>query len=498
MNFYHLIVNLKPIYLPILLLTAQISLIKPASAQNSVQATPVDNSSPRICPANLPSEIQKITTRPLLAKARWGIAVETLSGGKTLYSQERDKYFIPASNVKLLTSAAALTRLGSDFRIRTSIYATDSPKQSLLLVGRGDPSFSNPQLRELVRQLQAKNYTQIEELKVSDRYFQGTTTHPTWEWEDVQYYYGTIVNSLILNQNAVGLTIYPQKVGNPLNYVWSDPLAVWGRPVANESLTSEANSAANLQLIGIPGKSLLKIQGQLPVGSQPESQSLAVIDPAKYFTDSFQVALLSVGIKVKAVKFLSTTEAPNPETEVAFVESPPLTDLLMEVNQNSNNLYSEVLLRTLGAIKQPKQDYDVSVVGLSTIKDTLKQIGVDPQSYIIVDGSGLSRHNLVSPDSLIQTLKAMDKSPYASVYRQSLPASGMNGTLKNRFGNAVNLIQAKTGTMTGVVALSGYITPTDYEPLVFSIIVNQSDQKAIATRQSIDEVVILLTRLRRC
>jgi D-alanyl-D-alanine carboxypeptidase/D-alanyl-D-alanine-endopeptidase (penicillin-binding protein 4) len=491
MKFARLIVTCQPIYLAILVLSAQISVAKSASAQNSVSLSPV-------CSANLPTEIQKIVTRPLLAKARWGIAVDSLAGGKSLYSQERDKYFIPASNVKLLTTAAALTRLKPDFRIRTSIYTTDFARKSLLLVGRGDPSFSNLQLKQLVRQLQAKNYQQIDKLTLSDRYFQGTTTHPTWEWEDVQYYYGTTVNSLILNQNAVDLNISPQTVGSPLKYEWSDPVAVWDRKVENQSITAEANLPATLQLTQIPGKSVLKIQGQLPVTNSPELESLAVIDPTKYFTDSLQIVLRSQGIIVKEIKLLLATEAIKPQTEVAFVESPPLTDLLMEVNQNSNNLYAEVLLRTLGALNRQKAQEDASILGLAAIQDILNQIGIDPKTYKIVDGSGLSRHNLVTPESLIQTLKAMDQSPYAKIYRQSLPASGINGTLKNRFGGVENLIQAKTGTMTGVVALSGYITPKDYEPLVFSIIVNQSDQKAIATRQAIDEVVVLLTRLRRC
>jgi serine-type D-Ala-D-Ala carboxypeptidase/endopeptidase (penicillin-binding protein 4) len=498
MKFARLILTFQPIYLAIVVLSAQIAVNKSASAQNTPSPTPVNLSNSPVCLAELPNQIQKITTRPLLAKARWGIAVDSLSSGKTLYSQERNKYFIPASNVKLLTSAAALTRLKPEFRIRTSIYTTDSEGRSLLLVGRGDPSFSNPQLRELVTQLQAKNYRQIDRLTLSDRYFQGTTIHPTWEWEDVQYYYGTTVNSLILNQNAVDLTVSPQTVGVPLKYTWSDRVAVWDRKIINEGITTEANVPANLQLIQIPGKSDLKIQGQLPVGNPPESESLAIIDPAKYFTDSFNIALRSQDIIVKEIKPLLATETVTPQTEVAFVESPPLADLVMEVNQNSNNLYAEVLLRTLGASDRQNSQEDPSILGLAAIQETLKQIGVDPKTYKIVDGSGLSRHNLVSPESLIQTLKAMDKSPYAQIYRQSLPASGVNGTLKNRFGGVENLIQAKTGTMTGVSALSGYITPQDYEPLVFSIIVNQSDQKAIATRQAIDEVVVLLTRLRSC
>jgi D-alanyl-D-alanine carboxypeptidase/D-alanyl-D-alanine-endopeptidase (penicillin-binding protein 4) len=139
-------------------------------------------------------------------------------------------------------------------------------------------------------------------------------------------------------------------------------------------------------------------------------------------------------------------------------------------------------------------------VGLEVVKANLTQLGVDPANYVLVDGSGLSRRNLVTPEAFVETLRGMAKTPAGSVYRASLPVAGKSGTLKDRFQNtsAEGIVQAKTGTLTGVVSLSGYVNSPKYEPLVFSIIVNQSEQPTTVVRQAIDEIVVLLTRLHRC
>jgi serine-type D-Ala-D-Ala carboxypeptidase/endopeptidase (penicillin-binding protein 4) len=188
------------------------------------------------------------------------------------------------------------------------------------------------------------------------------------------------------------------------------------------------------------------------------------------------------------------------QQEIAAVQSPPLSELLMETNQNSNNLYAESLLRAL-AFKQPRiPNKNTADIGLEVLKKTLTQLGVDASGYVLVDGSGLSRRNLVTPEALVQTLQAIAKTPAASVYRASLPVAGKSGTLKSRFRGtlAEGIVQAKTGTLSGAVSLSGYVNAPQYEPLVFSILVNQSEQPASVLRQAIDEIVVLLAQLQRC
>lgn len=455
-----------------------------------------------ICPAQLGTAIEAITNRPQFRRARWGILIEPLSSHKKnlpLYRRDAERYFIPASNVKLLTTAAALLALGSDFRIRTSIY--DEGAGTLRVVGRGDPSLMDTQLRELAQQLKRQGVRNIKHLIIDESEFQGERLHPNWEWEDVQFYYGASVNSLILNQNTVELKLSPHRVGEPLQMSWSDVLAQQQWRIKNESVASEAGTTNSVSVTGILGQPVLQVKGQLAIDSEPVTFGLTILDPTQYFLQHFRRVLAEEGIPVEKASVI-TQPRTNNQRELAAIESPPLTALIGETNQESNNLYAEVLLRTLqvSAKNHSSSNLDSAAVGLQQLKATLTTLGVDPESYVLVDGSGLSRHNLVSPSAIAQTLQLMAQTPQARIYRASLPVAGVSGTLKNRVRDtaAQGRVQAKTGGMTGVSALSGYLDIPGYQPLVFSIIVNQSDQSFRDLRQAIDEIVLVLTRLHSC
>jgi len=454
-------------------------------------------SSQSICPAALRTAIDAAIARPQLGRAHWGILIEPLSIGersRVLYSHNADRYFIPASNAKLLTTAAALRQLGPGFRIRTSVY--DAGAGSLRVVGRGDPSLTDAQLRELAQQLKRQGFREIQQLLVDDGYFQGDVVNPNWEWEDVQSYYGTPVNSLILNQNAVDLTLSPQQPGQPLRMSWTDAIAARQWQIENDSITAEAGTPTSVTVAAVLGKSVLRIKGQLAADAQPESFGLAILDPARYFLQHFRNVLALEGINVKRAAVV-LNGATGGERELAAVESPPLSVLLAQVNQESNNLYAEVLLRTLGMSGKPsspttRTNSDSAELGLNQLKATLTELGVDPEGYVSADGSGLSRHNLVTPEAIVQTLKFIAATPQASVYRSSLPTAGVTGTLRNRFRNtaAQGNVQAKTGSMTGVSSLSGYLDVPGYRPFVFIILVNQSDHSAATLRSAINVIVL--------
>lgn len=488
---------------------AAIAFEEPSSSQSVLSAfrDKENPSSESICPAQLGSAIEAVINRPQLRRTRWGISIEPLSPNaiahtssvdqdNTLYRREAEHYFIPASNVKLLTTAAALLQLGSDFRIRTSIYSAGAG--SLRVVGRGDPSLTNAQLRELAQQLKRQGIHNVQQLIVDDGHVQGDAINPTWEWEDVQSDYGTAVNSLILNQNAAELTLFPQQVGQPLELRWTDAIASRQWRIENQSVTAQAAAPSTVEVTGVLGQPLLQIKGQLAVDAEPESFYLAILDPAKYFLQHFQRVLTEEGIRVASA--LISKASTTGEQELAAIESAPLSVLLVETNQQSNNLYAEVLLRTLQISNDTQANKDSVEIGLNEVTEALTTLGVNPESYVLVDGSGLSRRNLVSPDAIVQTLKLMAQTQQAALYRDSLSVAGISGTLRRRFLNtaAQGNLQAKTGTLTGASALSGYLDVPGYQPLVFSIMVNQSDQSATSLRQAIDEIVLLLTRLRSC
>ncbi|MEG4210223.1 D-alanyl-D-alanine carboxypeptidase/D-alanyl-D-alanine-endopeptidase [Microcoleus sp. S13_B4] len=451
-----------------------------------------------ICPGELGAQVDAIANRPEFSRSRWGILIQPLSSTTTLYSRDAQKYFIPASNVKLLTTAAALQKLGADFRIKTSVYSGENG--SLYVAGRGDPSIAEPQLKSLAQQLKQRGITQVNELIGDDSYFQGSAVNPNWEWEDAQAGYGAPINSLIFNQNAIDLLLSPQDLGQPLKVTFAEPKLANQWQIQNNSVTVAQSESEFIEVGREFDRPIIRVSGQLKVGGEPESAYVAVVNPANNFLQQFQQVLAAEGIPVKQALVASNYR--NLNQELATVESPPLAELVRETNRESNNLYAEVLLRLLGKLtdKMPQQEEDTREMGLKELKTVLTQLGVNPNSYILADGSGLSRHNLISPEALVQTLRFMANSPAASIYRASLPIAGENGTLKNRFNNTPNrvILQAKTGTLSGVSALSGYIEVPNYEPLVFSIIVNQSDLSAAKMRSATDEIVLLLNRLRRC
>ncbi|MEG4310623.1 D-alanyl-D-alanine carboxypeptidase/D-alanyl-D-alanine-endopeptidase [Microcoleus sp. AT10_D2] len=476
---------------------------RPSAVAAQTQAVAGD-----ICPGDLGAQVDAIANRPEFSRSRWGILIQPLSSTTTLYSRDAQKYFIPASNAKLLTTAAALQKLGADFRIKTSVYSGENG--SLYVAGRGDPSIAEAQLKSLAQQLKQRGISQVNQLIGDDSYFQGSAVNPNWEWEDAQAGYGAPINSLIFNQNAIDLLLSPQALGQPLKVTFAEPKLANQWQLQNNSVTVAQNESEFIEIGREFDRPIIRVSGQLKVGAEPESAYVAVVNPANNFLQYFQQALAAEGIPVKQALVASASR--NLNQELATVESPPLAELVRETNRVSNNLYAEVLLRLLGKVtdkmplpqtltgKMPVPQEDTGEMGLKELKTVLTQLGVNPNSYRLADGSGLSRHNLITPEALVQTLRLMANSPAASIYRQSLPIPGEKGTLKNRFNVTPNrvILQAKTGTMSGVSALSGYIEVPNYEPLVFSIIVNQSDLSTAKMRSATDEIVLLLNRLRRC
>ncbi|NJN59976.1 MAG: D-alanyl-D-alanine carboxypeptidase/D-alanyl-D-alanine-endopeptidase [Leptolyngbyaceae cyanobacterium SL_5_9] len=470
-----------------------------AAAKIPVSVTQAESEvEPEICPVQLANELQAIATRPEFQRSRWGISIQTLATGETLYEQESQRYFIPASTAKLLTTAAALHQLGSSFQIRTSVYQVNDPDEVVLrVVGQGDPSFTDVELRQLIQQIGDRHITHIDRLIGDDQYFQGEILNPNWEWEDVQAGYGAGVNSLILNLNAIALSLSPQAVGQPLQLSWSDPAEALRWQVENHSMTVAAETPEFLLLERQLNQPTLRIRGQLQISGEPEIEAIAIPDPSEYFLRRFRQILVAEGISVSQVEMATIPHVGN-EQAIATVTSAPLSELLIQANRESENLYAEALLRILGA--QAGSTDSTLAAGIAAVETILVELGVNPDGYALADGSGLSRHNLVSPEALVQVLRAIAQSPEAEVYRESLAIAGVNGTLQNRFRETPiqGRLFGKTGTASGIVTLSGYLELPDYQPVVFSILVNQSDQPVRIIRQAIDEMVLKLAQLRSC
>ncbi|AFY57968.1 D-alanyl-D-alanine carboxypeptidase, serine-type, PBP4 family [Rivularia sp. PCC 7116] len=449
----------------------------------------------RFCASQLNYAVDSITNRTQFNRTHWGIMVQNLGSPRTLYSRNHKKYFTPASVTKLMTTAAALQTLSPNYRIRTSVYETGNGV--VQVVGRGDPSLKSEQLEVLAKQLRQKGVRRINRLIANDAYFKGEAVEPSWMWEDVQFYYGAPVNSLMLNENAAVIRLYPQRVGRRLLLKWDNPLDASGWKVVNQTMTARKGTKRYIEVKRDLKGQTLYLTGQLPEGSRPDITAIAVFNPIQNFLTHFRQSLRKQGVSVKGA-YWGTTKTSG--RELAAVQSPPLSELITETNINSNNLYAEALLKALATKKPLERNQTTVDAGLEVMKSTLTRIGVEPTTYKLVDGSGLSRKDLISPQALVQTLQGMAKSRYASVFRASLPVAGKNGTLKYRFKDIApeGLVQAKTGTMTGVVTLAGYVNAPNYGPVAFSIMVNQTEQPIRTVRNAIDEIVVHLSKMQRC
>ncbi|MCY7369254.1 MAG: D-alanyl-D-alanine carboxypeptidase/D-alanyl-D-alanine-endopeptidase [Chamaesiphon sp.] len=484
-------------------LFVQISILNPAQAQQPAVISPPSQPLPEVCANKLTTAINSIIDRPELRRYRWGIVVQVLGSPNQLYNRDGDRLFIPASNVKLITTAVALRQLGANTKLRTSVYQlprSGNNSSNLLVVGRGDPSLKIIGLDSIAQQLKQRGEKQISQISFDDSYFRGEPINPDWEWGDLSTDYAPAINSLILNQNSNPLTISTPQIGLPLQYTWKNPsLNNW--QVDNQITTIPAGQTSSVSAIALFGKPIVRLTGKLAQNESPVQIDLPVLKPTESFISAFRQSLVKSNLTIGTTSIVTNQNTLN-LPELAAIESPPISQLINETNQNSNNVYAEVLLKSIGRThpEHATSNEDTINLGINLVKKNLTEMGVDPQSYRLSDGSGLSRHNLAAPSAFVRVLSAMSTSPAAKIYRDSLPVSGISGSLRNRMKGklAQGIVNAKTGSMSGVVSLSGYINPPKYSPLVFSVILNQHDQSTSQMVKIVDEIMVVLARVKQC
>ena len=477
--------------------------------------------------ADLQSKIRLALARPELRRGSVGIKIASLSTGKVIFEENAERYFMPASNMKSFTIAAAIEKLSPTFKFTTSVFANSQPdangtiKGDLTVFGRGDISNSTAfyesdyykGLDAIADKIVQAGVKKIEgNLIGDDSYFSGSAIPSGWEWDDLQWYYGAEVSALPLNDNAVDLSIKPSSsVGSPC-FVQIQPFNALFR-VNNTCKTSASASKRDLTVKKDLDQNVLEISGTMPIGDKGFSNSLTVSRPAELFIALLKQRLAQKGVivtgqtRVTGVKEKSLVSiVPTvPQIEIAKVESFPMSLIAAKTMKPSQNLYTETILWTLGEelkatfANQPESPFanpkSISADrGIFVVQSFLKQIGIPTDGVLQYDGSGLSRHNLVTPASLVTLYSYMGKqSRYSQVWRDSLTIGGVDGTLKNRFvgTTASGNLRGKTGTIDQVSALSGYVTTAAGEQIVFSIIVNGIANSRTRTA-TMDEIGVAL------
>ncbi len=390
---------------------------------------------------------------------------------------------MPASNMKILTLAAAAERLGWDHRFETIVRATTpmtpdgTLRGDLVIVGSGDPTISRrfngaATLASWAQLLWELGVRRIEGRVLGDATrFPAATIGAGWEWDDLPYGYAARISALSYNDNTAELLIAP---GPALGAAASVTLMDVAPGIHVRSmLTTSTATARRLQLAWAPRDGVVTLRGEVPLGYAAFKAYVSVPDPPQYFAQAVRAALIARGIVVNGGAASVESDPPGPdapEAPVLFVHhSPPLRDIAVPLMKVSQNLYAELLLRTLGVV-----DRNAPAEGPAVVTEMLESWGASADAAIVVDGSGLSRHNLMSAGTVALVLTRMLDPRHRDPWLAALPVAGVDGTLERRMRGspAEGRVHAKTGSIGYVRSLSGYARTADDAWVTFSIIAN--------------------------
>lgn len=483
----------------------------------------------------LQTRISAILTKPELASATIGVKVTSLDSGRVLFEENAIKLLRPASNMKIYTVATALDRLTPEYRFTTSVFANARPdaagviRGDLRIYGRGDPSiaarFNNGDyfkaIDDLATRIVAAGVKRVEGDLVGDEtYFTGPKYGSGWEWEDLTWYYGAEVTPLAINDNVLDLFIKPgPAVGQPALITTGppDPLLT----IVNRVTTSAKGVRREIAIHRGLGENTITITGSIPLEGS-FTAGIGISHAALLFVYLLRNSLVQKGVVITG-KSRTTGEVATPsvvipqptqptqahssvssvaQTELATLQSPPFSVIAAQTMKPSQNLYTELILRTLGktsppplttttpSIFNPTSEY----LGIEAVKSFLKTAGIRPESLILDDGSGLSRNDMITADATVQLLTFMSKHRYASVFYDSMPIAGVDGTLRNRLkGTAAEKnLRAKTGSLSSAASLAGYVTTASGEKLAFAIMVNNYPRDLDPRAACIDPIAVLL------
>ena len=470
-------------------------------------------------------------------KADWGVLVTNRDTGETLFDLNADRYFTPASNAKLFTSVFALATLGTGYRFHTTLESTTTLGSDgrlpgdLLLVGRGDPDLSNRKfpflgrvehdgptekiLAELADAAVARGLKEVDgDIVADDRYIPFDPYPAGWSVGDLFFSFGPPVTAIAFNDNSVTITMSPgARDGDPALIVVDPAEAAAG--FTQQITTSALGTDPQLAVVRQPGPNFLLLRGSVPLGHAPVKLDLAMTDPAETAARTLKHLLEARGVNIKggirveevaAPQALKPGESPvmlSPELKSAEENaaanarvlaehvSPPLLESVRVMNKVSQDLHAELFLRT---IAREKTGIGSAEIGLSLEEDFLKSLGVGEGDAVLTDGSGLSTNNLVTPRAVVALLQYAIHQPWGPDFMATLPIAGVDGTLEERMKGtpAAGLIQAKTGGLEHVHALSGYATTVSGEYLVFSVFVNNDPEKGRDAIAAIDAIALAM------
>ncbi len=479
--------------------------------------------------ARFRARVEKILSDPRAGRASWGLLIADRDTGVPLYSLNSDHFFVPASNAKIFTTAAAVAMLGPDYRFHTTIESNGALgpdgrlSGDLILVGRGDPNLSNRRfpydkknetdgpidqvLAEMADAAVARGLKQVDgDIVGDDSYFPFDPYPEGWSNGDLFFKFGAPVSAIAFNDNTVSIEM---RAGASLG----DPPTVTVQPgAATGTLGLELNTVApsepsDFEVVRQPGTNFLLLRGSISPGHAPMRIDLAMLDPAATAAAELKQLLEARGVAIMGTARArhgapprtsasgepiienTTDPAANRAASLVLAEhvSQPLLEIVRATNKASLNLDAELLLRAIG---REKLGAGSTAAGLKVERDFLKSADVADGDVILTDGCGLARDDLVTPRAAVAVLSYALRQPWGEAFLSTLPVAGVDGTLEHRLKNtaAAGLVQGKTGSADHARALSGYATTRRGEYLVFSFFDNNNPPHGTDATAALDAI----------
>jgi D-alanyl-D-alanine carboxypeptidase/D-alanyl-D-alanine-endopeptidase (penicillin-binding protein 4) len=451
---------------------------------------------PDLAGQSVAESIDAILDDPRLAGGRAGVVVRAADTGETPYARDADRRMLPASTQKLLTSAAACEVLGADHRFTTEVL-TDGVQRGpvldgdLYLRGTGDPTLGAADYQRLAAEVAGRGIRVVlGGMIADDTWFDDVRLGADWAWGDEEFGYAAQISAL---------TLSPEPHGEPGSIIVEvHPGPTSGRPAAvrtvpatdhvrivDRAVTGAPGSQRSVTVEREHGTNVITVSGSIPADSAPLTVRRSVWDPTGYAASTFRDALADHGVRLLGATGAQTAGVGRDPTRggtppgarvITRKTSVPLGELLRPMLKLSINGYAEALVKAMG---REARGEGTAEAGLEAGREALDALGVDSTTLRIVDGSGLSRQNLVTPGHLADLLQNARQESWFTAWSAGLPVAGApgelaGGTLQDRMSGtaAARNVRAKTGTLTAVSALAGYVTSADGRPLVFVVLLN--------------------------
>lgn len=439
-------------------------------------------------------------------QARWGVLVVDPSTGDTLYSRDAGKVLVPASNMKIVTSAVALDLLGPDFRYATPVVARGAIRGGvldgdLLVIGRGDPGVSDNlagdamlPLRAIADSLWDRGIRRVRgRVLSSGNAFPDANVGTAWSWEDLEYSYGAKIDELLFNEGFSELHVRGGQHPGDAPVARTTPSRTFPR-VRVQAVTAARgagrDSVAQLAAVKDTVSGDVVLTGTIPPG---DSVTVEVThrDPSEAYLAALREALVDRGL---AVGDSALPPATHMDTLIV-IRSLPLSQLLAAFLKPSQNQIGEMLFKTVAL---QRTDTGTARVARRIVAERLKEWGAPADGFQVMDGSGLSRQDLVSPETIVHVLDAMRRGAHFQAYYDAMPVAGVDGTLRGRMRGttAEGNVRGKTGTLSNVRSLSGYVTTATGRMLIFSVLCNNYLVPTSYITRVQDTIVVRLSGLR--